>query len=289
MPEHFSIGYDDFIRDVATAHPQMMELFTKLFGDRFILDHCNMLNRTPGSIGRRWHAHQYRQGQYEVEDPIGTGHALTTEFLQRLCIRTLCYPEGATIEEGGDLGSSPGAHLYRIPYKWNTERPDDDAAMKAGWLKGKIHAFTRKPFGNGTLLATAREHGLVSPSHAASCRPSQARNPDPMWLADSVSDTRPRRKPGQVDKWHTCPLGGNGPRRKEGSPLRHAECLRRTIPSTDWTFQLDKIRLQPKRYEQVKTVRYLLKPHEQICWRIIAGSSHWARLCRRGMYDCALQ
>ena len=185
MPEHFSIGYDDFIRDVATAHPQMMELFTKLFGDRFILDHCNMLNRTPGSIGRRWHAHQYRQGQYEVEDPIGTGHALTTEFLQRQCIRTLCYPEGATIEEGGELGVIPGAHLYRIPYKWNTERPDDDAAMKAGWLKGKIHAFTRKPLEMGTLLATAREHGLVSPSHAASCRPSQARNPDPMWLADS--------------------------------------------------------------------------------------------------------
>lgn len=145
MPEHFSIGYDDFIRDVATAHPQMMALFTKLFGDRFILDHCNMLNRTPGSIGRRWHAHQYRQGQYEVEDPIGTGDALTTEFLQRQCIRTLCYPEGATIEEGGELGVIPGAHLYRIPYKWNTERPDDDAAMKAGWLKGKVHAFTGKP------------------------------------------------------------------------------------------------------------------------------------------------
>ena len=145
MPEYFPAGYDDFIMDVTTAHPQMMKLFTKLFGDRFILDHCLMLNRTPGSRGRRWHAHQYREGQYEVEDPIGTGHALTTEFLQRQCIRTLCYPEGATIDNGGEFGIIPGAHLYRIPYKWSTERPDDDAAMKAGWLKGKTHAVTGKP------------------------------------------------------------------------------------------------------------------------------------------------
>ena len=191
-----------------TAHPQMMELFTKLFGDRFILDHCNMLNRTPGSIGRRWHAHQYRQGQYEVEDPIGTGHALTTEYLQRQCIRTLCYPEGATLEEGGELGVIPGAHLYRIPYKWSTERPDDDAAMKAGWLKGKIHAFTGKPLEMVRFSLPPGSMVSFPPSHAASCRPSQVRNPDPMGLADSVSDPRPRRKPSEVDKWYTCPLGG---------------------------------------------------------------------------------
>ena len=53
-----------------------------------------MLNRKAGSAGRRWHAHQYREGQCEVEDEIGTGKALTTEFLQQQCIRTLCYPEG---------------------------------------------------------------------------------------------------------------------------------------------------------------------------------------------------
>ena len=60
MPEYFPAGYDDFIMDVTSAHPQMMALFTKLFGDRFILDHCFMLNRAIGSKGRRWHAHQYR-------------------------------------------------------------------------------------------------------------------------------------------------------------------------------------------------------------------------------------
>ena len=80
MPEYFPVGYDDFIMDVTTAHPQMMELFKKLFGDRFVLDHCLMLNRAANSRGRRWHAHQYREGQYEVEDPIGTGKALTPEF-----------------------------------------------------------------------------------------------------------------------------------------------------------------------------------------------------------------
>ena len=145
MPEYFPGAYDDFIMDVTTAHPQMMELFGKLLGDRFVLDHCLMLNRAPGSRGRHWHGHPYRDGQYEIEDPIGTGHAVTAEFLQRQCVRTLCYSEGADSEDGGELAVIPGAHLYRIPYKWSTERPDDDAAMKAGWLQGKTHAITGVP------------------------------------------------------------------------------------------------------------------------------------------------
>ena len=145
MPEYFPAGYDGFIMDVTTAHPQMMALFRKVLGDRFVLDHCIMLNRRSGSRGRRWHAHQYRDGQYEVEDPIGTGSAVTTEFLQQQCVRTLCYTEGANIADGGELAIIPGAHLYRIPYKWSTERTDDDAAMQAGWLKGKTHPITGKP------------------------------------------------------------------------------------------------------------------------------------------------
>ncbi len=145
MPEYFPAAYDDFIMDVATSHPQMTELFGKLLGDRFVLDHLIMLNRAAGTRGRRWHAHQYRDGQYEVEDFIGNGRALTTEFLQQQCIRTLCYSEGASIEEGGELAIIPGAHLYRIPFKWNIERTDDDAALEAGWLRGKIHAFTGEP------------------------------------------------------------------------------------------------------------------------------------------------
>ena len=102
MPEHFPPAYDDFILDVMTEHPQMMELLGKVLGERFILDHCVLLNRPAGTAGRTWHAHIYRQGQYEVEDDIGTGRHMSTEFLQQQCVRNLCYPEGAKIEDGGD-------------------------------------------------------------------------------------------------------------------------------------------------------------------------------------------
>ena len=49
LPEYFPPAYDDFILDATTDHPQMMELFSKVLGDRFILDHCVMLNRPAGS------------------------------------------------------------------------------------------------------------------------------------------------------------------------------------------------------------------------------------------------
>jgi hypothetical protein len=146
MPEYFPAAYDEFILDVTTSHPQMMELLTKVLGHRFISDHCLMLNRTPGSKGRRWHAHPYREGQYEVEDEMGTDKSLTTEFLTQQCVRTLCYPEGMdTGGGGGDLAVIPGAHLYRIPYLWNSMRTEDDPGMRATWMQGKVHAFTSEP------------------------------------------------------------------------------------------------------------------------------------------------
>ena len=145
MPEHFAPAYDEFILDVATAHPQMMELFAKLFGPRLVLDHIIMLNRAPGNQGSGWHAHPYRNAEYEVEDPIGTGNAATPEFLERQCVRTLVHTEGASREEGGELGVIPGAHLYRIPYKWSTARPDHDEDLRSGWLQGKTHPRTGAP------------------------------------------------------------------------------------------------------------------------------------------------
>ena len=87
MPENFPPPYDDFILDVITGHPQMMGLRRKLLGDRYVLDHCVMLNWAPGGSGRRWHGHHYRDGQYEVEDVIGSGSAVTPEFAQRQCVR----------------------------------------------------------------------------------------------------------------------------------------------------------------------------------------------------------
>ena len=145
MPEYFPAGYNDFVLDVITTHPQMMELFRKVLGDRFLLDHCLMLNRGPGTKGRRWHGHPYWEGKHEAQDASGDGSAVTPEFLQRQCIRTLCYPEGATTDDGGEFAVIPGAHLYRVPYKWNTERPDEDDDMRSGWLKGKTHPITGEP------------------------------------------------------------------------------------------------------------------------------------------------
>ncbi|MFT5368907.1 MAG: hypothetical protein ACI8V2_003880 [Candidatus Latescibacterota bacterium] len=145
MPEWFPGLYDDFIMDVTTAHPQMMALFSKVLGKRFFYDHILMLNRPAGSEGRRWHAHPYRQGQHEVEDPVGTGQFVTKEFLHQQCVRTLCYPEGATIEDGCEFAVIPGSHLYRIPFKWSTQRPDYDDDMETNWLKGKTHPFTGEP------------------------------------------------------------------------------------------------------------------------------------------------
>ncbi len=145
LPEFFPPAYDDFMLDVATAHPQMLDLFGRLFGDRFVLDHFLMLNRAPESAGRTWHAHAYCAGIDEVEDDIGTGAHLTTEFLHQQCVRTLCYPEGATPAEGGQLAVIPGAHLYRIPFKTSIARTDHDEDMKTGWMVGKLHAFTGDP------------------------------------------------------------------------------------------------------------------------------------------------
>ena len=145
MPEYFPQAYDEFLLDATTAHPQMRELLGKLFRSRYIVDHIIMLNRASGDRGRFWHAHQYRDGSHEVEDYIGTGAFLTTAFLEQVCIRTLCYPEGASEKDGGELAVIPGAHLYRIPFKWDGERSDSDEDMRSGWLSGKVHAVTRAP------------------------------------------------------------------------------------------------------------------------------------------------
>ena len=146
FPEYFPLAYDDFILDIATVHPQMMALFAKVLGPRFLIDHVLMLNRTPGSRGRRWHGHPYRQGQHEIEDPIDGGATPIADYLHQQCVRTLCYPEGMGLHDGGgELAVVPGAHLYRVPYRWSTARPDYDDTFEAGWLKGKVHAFNSEP------------------------------------------------------------------------------------------------------------------------------------------------
>ena len=145
FPEYLPGAYDAFLLDVTTAHPQMMDLFEKVVGPGFLADHLITLNRPPGSVGRRWHAHQYRQGQHEVEDILGTGEHLTRGFQHQQCVRTLCYPKGATTEDGGEFAVIPGAHLYRIPFKWSVTRTDYDQEMEETWIAGKVHAWTGEP------------------------------------------------------------------------------------------------------------------------------------------------
>lgn len=147
MPEYFPLAYDPFILDVATAHPQMTALIGKLLGPRFLFDHVIMLNRPPGSLGRRWHAHPYRsKGQHETEDNVGSNRSLSRAFFPHQCVRTLCYPQGMSAADGGgELAVVPGAHLYRIPYLWDVGRSEYDDAFRTGWMKDRVHAFTGEP------------------------------------------------------------------------------------------------------------------------------------------------
>lgn len=145
MPEYFPLAYDDFMLDICTSHPQMLQLFSKVLGDDFLIDHVLTLNRPPGSQGRRWHGHPYRQGQHETEDSA-TGGTPDPIVPSRQCVRTLCYPEGMGRHDGGgELSVVPGAHLFRTPYMWDRKRSDYDEGFAAGWLQGKAHPISRKP------------------------------------------------------------------------------------------------------------------------------------------------
>ena len=195
-------------------------------------------------------------GSTKLRTPFETGNALTTEFLKRQCIRTLCYPEGATIEEGGELAIIPGAHLYRIPYKWSTERPDDDAAMKAGWLKGKIHAFTRKPL--EIVHLSLPPGSMVSfvhhmPHYVGYRKPGTTTR----WgllMAYRTPDPMQNRKSGQMV---FPPIGWNRPRLKENCLLWRSVCLRRIIPPTNI---------------------YRTELFGDICRRTISATGRWSRI-----------
>lgn len=145
MPEYFPLAYDGFMLDVATGHPQMMTLLSAVLGEDFLIDHVLTLNRPPGSSGRRWHGHPYRQGQHETEDPAAGGTPNTT-FLRCQCVRTLCYPEGMGQHDGGgELSVVPGAHLFRTPYMWDQKRTEYDDGFADGWLLGKQHPVSGEP------------------------------------------------------------------------------------------------------------------------------------------------
>ena len=163
MPEYFPCAFSNFLTEVVTDHPQMVELRAKLFGgERHVLDHTLLLNRKgeeEGKGGRGWHAHKYGDGSYEEDGleaeegldefsrplAMGTGKARSADFLRRQCIRCLCYPQGARTAEGAHLGMVPGAHLWRVPVGWASNIPHESFAGAAGWLDGKANPRTGAP------------------------------------------------------------------------------------------------------------------------------------------------
>ena len=105
VPEFAPLCHSPFLLDLVTAHPQMMALFSKLFKGRFCLDHFLLLNRKADEgTGRHWHAHRYTDGRHEEHGEFDEGEG-RAEFLERQCIRTLCYPDGArAVADGGHGG-----------------------------------------------------------------------------------------------------------------------------------------------------------------------------------------
>jgi hypothetical protein len=157
FPEHFPLAYDQFLMEVTTQHPQMIDLQKKLHGDAGPLrvDHTIMLNRKAGATGRTWHSHNYGPND-TLEHDATKGSGL---FL----VRTLCFPDGVTpgsqdrppVAEdatdgparGGLVGMVPGSHAYKDPWsgpRWWTAGPPD-TGMRENWMKGKVHPATGLP------------------------------------------------------------------------------------------------------------------------------------------------
>ena len=138
LPSMFPTAYDSFIKDVTTlAHPEFRSLQQLLLDctvEDIRMDHIHMLNRRGPDNGRTWHGHPYDQD----------GFGVTTKYTGLGLVRTLCYPLGCGMVEGdGGLSLIKGAHLFRDPYCWNTQRPTaSDAEMHTDWLAGRAHPIT---------------------------------------------------------------------------------------------------------------------------------------------------
>jgi hypothetical protein len=112
LPASFPLAYDSFALEMA-CHPQMLDVHAQMIGcdaDALRFDHSLLMNRKPGGTGggRTWHAHPYDQD----------GWGPCTRFPGLGLIRTLIYPEGSSVDAGGQLAVIPGYHLYRDPFKW---------------------------------------------------------------------------------------------------------------------------------------------------------------------------
>ena len=127
--------------------------------------------------------------------------------------------------------------------------------MKAGWLKGKIHAFTRKPLEivhlslpPGSMVAFVHH----MPHYCWLSKAGQGLGGDSLWRIERPTRMQNRK----VDKWYSHPLGGTDPT-QENCLRRRSVCLRRITPSTSI---------------------YKTESFDDICRRTISATGRWNRI-----------
>ena len=150
IPEYFAAGHDSWLLSVIT-HPQMVALQQLLLNSAEVrFQHNNLLTRSQGNSGSRWHCHRLHQPHEDDAGPTSTPSPLGV-------VLNLCYPDGFGAGDGG-LKVIPGSHLYRNGS--SMEGSQDDDSLRAGWLRGKRHPITGEPLaitelsvGPGTIIS----------------------------------------------------------------------------------------------------------------------------------------
>jgi hypothetical protein len=151
--EYFSAGHIDYLMDLLT-HPQMLELQRLcLVADMVYFDHNQLLNRAPGYKGGGWHSHLIGGG-YDNAGAVG----IEDYRRQPNANLTLCYPQGFSADEDGGLKFVRGSHLFRDPAGC---RAPGDEALRAGWLRGRVHPVTGR--------ALEIEHLALPPGSIVCC------------------------------------------------------------------------------------------------------------------------
>ena len=135
--EYFPAGHVRYLMNVLT-HPQMLQLQRMCLGCAEIyFDHNQLLTRSGGFRGHRWHSHQIGGGK----DNCGVA-SLSAYQAQANFNLTLCYPQGFEADNDGGLNIIRGSHLFRDPKGC---RADSDNEMRQGWMLGRVHPVTAKP------------------------------------------------------------------------------------------------------------------------------------------------
>ena len=122
-PNHYSAEHSPYLASLI-AHPDLMTLARRVLGPEIRFDHCVALSRPGGNAGSHWHSHDYGETRPELG-----------------FVRIFFYVNGFEVDDGA-LGVVPGSHLYRD----STLSASSDEALRTGWMAGKRHPLTGKPF-----------------------------------------------------------------------------------------------------------------------------------------------